>query len=170
MQRVLFLADVSNLYFTVQLRHKAAIDYERYLRIGLDYVSYRDSTQPTCNLAKAIAYGANGNTEQSASFQSTLRRFGWATKYKQPNEWKDPETGKITRKADWDVGIAVDAVRLMTQYDKLVLGSADGDFTPLVEYLQESDREVFIYACGISTDLKNSGASWCEVGKEVFRE
>ena len=39
------------------------------------------------------------------------------------------------KKADWDVGIAVDAIKLADKVDAVVLASGDGDFAPLLEYL-----------------------------------
>lgn len=40
------------------------------------------------------------------------------------------------KKADWDVGIAVDAIRMASMFDVIVIVSGDGDFVPLVKYLQ----------------------------------
>lgn len=40
------------------------------------------------------------------------------------------------KKADWDVGLAVDAMRLSKDLDVIILATGDGDFIPLVEYLR----------------------------------
>jgi len=40
------------------------------------------------------------------------------------------------KKGDWDVGIAIDAIKLSRQLDVVALATGDGDFIPLVEYLQ----------------------------------
>ena len=42
------------------------------------------------------------------------------------------------KKGDWDVGIAMDAVRLSQGLDAIVLVSGDGDYLPLVEYIQNT--------------------------------
>src|SRR5690606_6152250 len=42
------------------------------------------------------------------------------------------------KKGDWDVGIAMDAVRLGHKVDSIILVSGDGDFKPVVNYLQQS--------------------------------
>jgi uncharacterized LabA/DUF88 family protein len=42
------------------------------------------------------------------------------------------------KKGDWDVGIAVDAIKLADKVDAIVLVTGDGDFVPLVRYLQEN--------------------------------
>ena len=41
-----------------------------------------------------------------------------------------------SKKADWDVGLAVDAIKLAPKLDTIIIASGDGDFVPLVEYLQ----------------------------------
>ena len=41
-----------------------------------------------------------------------------------------------SKKADWDVGMAVDAIRTAQGLDVIVLVTGDGDFIPLVDYLR----------------------------------
>ena len=55
------------------------------------------------------------------------------------------------KKADWDVGIAVDAIRTAELVDTIVLASGDGDFIPLVEFLKNQGRRVEVLAFGRST-------------------
>ena len=41
------------------------------------------------------------------------------------------------KKADWDVGIVIDAIRTASSgIDVIILASGDGDFVPLVEFLK----------------------------------
>ncbi|MEZ4103089.1 MAG: NYN domain-containing protein [Candidatus Paceibacterota bacterium] len=40
------------------------------------------------------------------------------------------------KKGDWDVGLAVDAITLAPKIDAAIIISGDGDFVPLVNYLQ----------------------------------
>ena len=40
------------------------------------------------------------------------------------------------KKADWDVGMAVDAIRMSEFLDVIILVTGDGDFIPLVDYLK----------------------------------
>ena len=41
-----------------------------------------------------------------------------------------------TKKGDWDVGMAVDAIRQAPFLDVIILVTGDGDFLPLVDYLK----------------------------------
>ncbi len=59
------------------------------------------------------------------------------------------------KKADWDVGMAVDAIRMSTFLDTIILVTGDGDFIPLIEYLQYgAGRNVEVAAFGRSTSSK----------------
>ncbi len=51
-------------------------------------------------------------------------------------------------KADWDVGIAVDAIRLAPKLDALILVSGDGDFYSISRILKNagnSSRSGFLW-------------------------
>jgi uncharacterized protein (TIGR00288 family) len=50
------------------------------------------------------------------------------------------------KKADWDVGITIDAIRISPTVDTIVLVSGDGDFIQLVEYLKNQGKRVEIIA------------------------
>jgi len=59
------------------------------------------------------------------------------------------------KKGDWDVGIAVDAIRLGDFFiDVLILATGDGDFVPLVDYLKGRGRQMEVIAFGRSTSAK----------------
>jgi len=58
------------------------------------------------------------------------------------------------KKADWDVGITIDAIRLASLVDVIVLVSGDGDFIPLVEYLKNQGRQVEVIAFGKSASSR----------------
>ena len=59
------------------------------------------------------------------------------------------------KKADWDVGLAVDTIKLAPKLDAVIIVSGDGDFIPLVQYLQENmGVQVEIISFGKSTSSK----------------
>ena len=59
------------------------------------------------------------------------------------------------KKADWDVGLAVDAIRLAPSLDAVVIVSGDGDYLPLIEYLQKSSgKHVEVAAFGETSSSK----------------
>jgi uncharacterized protein (TIGR00288 family) len=59
------------------------------------------------------------------------------------------------KKGDWDVGIAVDAMKMAPKLDAVVLVAGDGDFIPLVEYLQSTyGTQVEVVSFGKSSSMK----------------
>ena len=58
------------------------------------------------------------------------------------------------KKADWDVGLAVDAIKLAPKLDAVILVTGDGDFVPLVEYLQNVGCQVEVMSFGKATSAK----------------
>jgi len=73
------------------------------------------------------------------------------------------------KKADWDVGMAIDAVRTAEIVDTIVIGSGDGDFIPLVEYLKNQGRRVEVIAFGRSSSgkLKEACDEFIDLGEEA---
>ena len=58
------------------------------------------------------------------------------------------------QKGDWDVGIAMDIIKQMNKLDVVVLCSGDGDFVPLLEYLQMTGQLTETIAFGRSCSSK----------------
>jgi uncharacterized LabA/DUF88 family protein len=58
------------------------------------------------------------------------------------------------KKADWDVGMAVDAIRLAPSVDSIILATGDGDFVPLIEYLKSLGKIVEVISFGHNTSAK----------------
>ena len=71
------------------------------------------------------------------------------------------------KKANWDVGIAVDAIKIAPSVDTILLFSGDGDFVPLVNYLKEQGKRVEVIGFGKSTSskLKESAHSFFDIEK-----
>ncbi len=46
------------------------------------------------------------------------------------------------KKGDWDVGIAMDIIKLSGKLDVVILVAGDGDYVPLVEYLKNNGCQV----------------------------
>jgi uncharacterized LabA/DUF88 family protein len=132
--------DVSNLYYCIGKRFKnRKLDY----RIYLDFI--RDFGEVTV----AKAYGAQIKN-QANSFLHCLKRIGFEPEYEVPKQFAG-EDGTIKKKANYDVKITVDMIQ--ASHDIYILGSADGDFAPLVTYLRGRGAKVIVCACKISGDL-----------------
>lgn len=84
-----------------------------------------------------------GRDINRAEFYEKLQTFGFILKLKPVKHIKTGE-GTITKKANCDVDLAFDSMRLQNNFRRYVLLSGDGDFEILVKYFIEKEKEVII--------------------------
>jgi uncharacterized protein (TIGR00288 family) len=138
-QRVGVLIDVQNLYYSARNLYNARVNFKEILKTA---VSNR-------NLIRAFAYVVSTKTGEEKPFFEALVNLGIETRAKELQEFYGGQ-----KKADWDVGIVIDAIRISPSVDALVLVSGDGDFIPLAQYLKNQGKRVEIIAFGKSTSGK----------------
>ncbi len=73
--------------------------------------------------------------KKSATYQQTVRDFGWKVIVKHVRRYTDEE-GNITTKANADLDLAVDAMLQAEKLDRVLLATGDGDFLQVVTALQ----------------------------------
>jgi len=122
-QRVGLLVDIQNIYYSAKALYGKKVNFQKVLEEG---VSGR-------KLIRAIAYGIKTIEGQEEKFFEALSKQGFEVKTKDLQIFP----GGV-KKGDWDVGIAVDAIKLSKNLDALILVSGDGDFIPLIEYIQNT--------------------------------
>jgi uncharacterized LabA/DUF88 family protein len=147
-QRVGIFVDVQNLYHSAKNLHRARVNYKELLKnlVGdrqliraMAYVVKSEGIVPEGahqNPVKADARGtgvAKGEHTLSSegAFFEALQSAGLELRLKDLQVWADG-----AKKADWDVGMAVDAIRMASFLDVVILVTGDGDFIPLVDYLK----------------------------------
>jgi uncharacterized LabA/DUF88 family protein len=132
-QRVGIFVDVQNLYHSAKHLYGSRVNYRELIK------HLTDGRQ----LIRALAYVVKTEaTAGEASFFEALKQAGLELRVKDIQIYQNG-----VKKADWDVGMAVDAVRLGSSLDAVVLVTGDGDFIPLVEYLRGGlGREVTVAA------------------------
>ena len=159
-KRIGVFVDISNLYYCVR---------NGFHGRHLDYKKYYDFIKPMGEVQVAIAYGAQMEQEAS-SFIHCLREIGYTPKYKVPKSYGNDQ--KLKRKADWDVGIAVDMINMVLagRIDMVVLGCADGDLAPAVEWVMSRSVDVIILGSGISRDLKDAATKWIEIPESLLED
>ena len=135
-QRVAVLADAQNLYHSAHSLHSRNVDYRELLRTA---VSDR-------RLTRAIAYVIRAESEDEETFFEALTDIGFEPKIKDIQRFADGST-----KADWDVGISLDAITLASHVDVVVLCTGDGDFTRLCWHLRHEGVRVEVAAFEEST-------------------
>lgn len=123
-QRVGVLVDVSNMYHSAKNLYNRRVNF---LQILTQAVAER-------KLIRATAYVINSdNNEDEMAFFEALSQQGFEVKMKGLQTFAGG-----SKKGDWDVGIAIDAIKLADKLDVIILVSGDGDYLPLVSYLQNN--------------------------------
>ncbi|ERH08016.1 MAG: hypothetical protein J07HN4v3_00381 [Halonotius sp. J07HN4] len=135
-QRVAVLADSQNLYHTAHSDYSRNIDYEGLLT---EAVAGRE-------LTRAIAYVIRADAPNEEEFFDALVEIGFETKIKAIKTFGDG-----SKKADWDVGMSLDAVTLADHVDTVVICTGDGDFSRLCSHLRHEGVRVEVMAFGSST-------------------
>lgn len=120
-QRIAVLIDTQNLYYSARNLYNAKVNFKNIVE---DAVAGRQ-------LTRAIAYVVKTKTGEEKPFFEALEKVGIETKEKELQIFFGG-----AKKADWDVGLAIDAVILGDKVDSIVLVSGDGDFVPLIQYLK----------------------------------
>lgn len=138
-QRVAVLVDAQNMYHSAKHLHSARLNFGKAIESAVD-------GRP---LVRAIAYVAKSKTGEETAFFEALKEKGIELKIKDVQEFSSG-----AKKADWDVGMAIDAVKLGEKVDVIILLTGDGDFVPLVEYLHGRGVIVEVMAFGESTNAQ----------------
>jgi len=139
-QRVGVFIDTQNLYHSAKNLYRANVNFGAVLK---EVVGERA-------LIRAIAYVIHTEGGEEKGFFEALEKVGIETKTKALQIF-----GSGAKKADWDVGLAIDAIKLAPKLDAVIICSGDGDFVPLVEYLKTNEGcQVEVAAFGKSTSGK----------------
>lgn len=121
--RVGVFVDVQNMYHSAKNLYQARVNFRELLKLAT----------AGRQLSRAIAYVVKSDTEEERGFFGALEKSGYELKIKDLQIFPGG-----MKKADWDVGLAIDIIGLSKLLDVVVIVSGDGDFEPLVEYLRYS--------------------------------
>lgn len=122
-QRVAILVDIQNLYYSAKNLYNARVNYKNLLSLVVQERL----------LVRAIGYVIKADDGKENDFFDALNNAGFEVKEKPLQTFLGG-----AKKGDWDVGIAMDAIRLGHKVDSIILVSGDGDYKPVVNYLQQS--------------------------------
>ena len=155
-QRVGVFIDTQNLYHSAKHLYKARVNFANVLSEAVgDRV-----------LVRAIAYVIKTESGEESAFFDALTKIGIETKVKDLQIFSDG-----AKKADWDVGIAIDAVKLSEKLDTVILATGDGDFVPLIEYLDAHgvQTEVISFGKSSSGKLKEAAHAFTDMCEDPRR-
>ncbi len=140
-QRVGIFIDVQNLYHSAKNLYRGRVNYtelirhllgDRQLIRSIAYVVRSEGVIPDPPKTETTQRGlAVRGLSTEAAFFEALTKAGIQLRVKDLQVY----AGGM-KKADWDVGMAVDAIRMASFLDVVILVTGDGDFLPLVDYLK----------------------------------
>ena len=158
-QRVGIFVDVQNLYHSAKNLYHGRVNYaelikqlvgDRQLIRAMAYVVKSEGVEPQHGAGEGRKektegmkprrnpFGAEESNDREetglsteAAFFEALEKAGLELRMKDLQIY----AGGM-KKADWDVGMAVDAIRMSEFLDVIVLVTGDGDFLPLIDYLK----------------------------------
>jgi len=173
-KEVYAFVDAANLFYGGEKSLHFRIDYGKLLKYlrekllvtkvfyyaGVDVDAYKADEGKEIDLEKLVKYyeGEIKKTDKTedektlmerhlerAKFYRDLDKFGYELRIKPTKVFKGTE-GITTTKANCDVDLTFDMMRYMSQYNEAVVLSGDGDFAPVVEYLQKKHKKIRVLA------------------------
>ena len=150
-QRVGIFIDTQNLYHSAKNLYHARVNFGAIMKEALGNRA----------LIRAVAYVITTEAGDEKNFFEALAKIGIEAKTKDLQIFSGG-----AKKADWDVGLAVDAIKMAPKLDTVIIASGDGDFIPLVEYLQMNEGcqvEVISFGKSSSGKLKEAADDFIDM-------
>lgn len=138
-QRVAILIDTQNLYHSAKNLYRTKVNFGNVVKTALG----------NRKLIRALSYVVNTESGEESAFFEALEKLGIEIKTKDLQIFYGG-----AKKADWDVGLAIDAIKLAHKVDAIVLATGDGDFIPLVEYVKSQGCQVECITFGRSASSR----------------
>jgi uncharacterized protein (TIGR00288 family) len=138
-QRIGVFVDVQNMYYSAKHLYNCKVNFKTILK---DAIADR-------KLIRAIAYVIKADVKDENTFYDALIEMGFEVKSKDLQIFYGG-----AKKGDWDVGIAMDVMRLAPKLDTIVLVSGDGDFSDLLEHAKSLGCRTEVIAFGKTTSHK----------------
>jgi len=154
-QRVGVFVDVANMYHSAKNLYGAKVNFQEVLKTAI----------ADRKLIRAIAYVIKSESEEERSFFGALDNQGFEVKAKDLQIFAGG-----AKKADWDVGIAMDAIKMADKLDSVILVSGDGDYIPLLTYLKENKGcqvEVLAFGKTTSSRLVEASDDFIDLGHDT---
>jgi len=153
-QRVGVFADIQNLFYSAKNLYNARVNFSTVLKEAV-----KDR-----KIIRAIAYVVKTEEFKEKSFFEALEKIGFEIRAKDLQIFLGG-----AKKADWDVGIAMDAIELAPKLDTVIIVSGDGDFVPLVLHLQKAMGcrvEAITFGKSASSKLKEAVDLFTDLDKQ----
>jgi uncharacterized protein (TIGR00288 family) len=135
-QRVGIFVDIQNMYYSARALYNKKVNFKAILEASVG----------NRKIVRALAYGITTEEAHEEDFHEALAKQGFELKNKPLQTFVGGQ-----KKGDWDVGIAIDILRLEPKIDVAILVSGDGDFIPLVSFAKDRGLRIEVVSFREST-------------------
>lgn len=155
-QRVGVFIDTQNLYHSARSMFSSRVNYPAIM----------DAALRGRQLVRAFAYVIKSGQGDESKFFDALKELGIEPRIKDLQIFYGGE-----KKADWDVGISIDIVRMVQKLDVVVLVSGDGDFAEVLKYVKSNGvrAEVIAMTGSVSSILLDETDHFIDLAKDEKR-
>lgn len=156
-QRIGVFVDVGNMYHSAKNLYNARVNFQEVLKSAI----------ADRKLIRALAYVIRSSSVEEETFFDALEKQGFEVKMKDLQIFAGG-----AKKGDWDLGMAVDAIKSADKLDVVIIVTGDGDFIPLVLYLKENKGcvvEVIAFGETTSGKLIENADDYTDLGKDLNR-
>jgi uncharacterized LabA/DUF88 family protein len=152
-QKVAVFIDVQNLYYSGRNLYNAKVNFNAILRKA---VAGR-------KLIRAFAYVIKTEAGDEKYFFDALKEMGIEIRAKDLQIFHGGH-----KKGDWDVGLAMDVVRMTSKIDCVLLVSGDGDYKDLLDYARAVGcrTEAISFGRSSSIHLKQTADLFVDLDKD----
>lgn len=154
-QRIAIFIDAQNLYHSARNLYHAKVNFGAIVK----------QASAGRKLIRAVAYVIRSEAGDEQDFFDALIKLGIETKAKDLQVFSGG-----AKKGDWDVGMAVDAIKMAPRLDAIIIVSGDGDFVPLVEYLQTMTQvEIMAFGQSSSKNLRECADDFIDLSEDASK-
>lgn len=155
-QRVGVFVDVQNMYYSARALYDQRVDFGEILK---EAVGDRQ-------LIRAFAYVIEAGKEEEGKFFTALQDRGYTLRSKELLRFHGGN-----EKGDWDIGMAIDMIKLADKLDAVVLVSGDGDFADVLTYLQSKgvQTDVMAFGSSASSQLREAADTLLDLSENLGR-
>lgn len=153
-QRVGVFVDVQNMYYSARALYDQRVDFGEILKEAIG----------NRQLVRAFAYVIKADKDEEQTFFDALTERGYELRMKDLLNFYGGN-----QKGDWDVGLAMDVVRMAPKLDAVVLVSGDGDFAELLKYVKALGcrAEVMAFGSSASSQLREVADSVLDLSDDT---
>lgn len=143
----LILLDTGNLHYCVT---------KRFPNRRINYKKQAEAWAKTLENYQVFAYGAIAN-DSAYTFRDALRHYGFTVKFK--------ELGQGTKYYNPIVDIVLDVVNHADRVNKIILGSSNQEFLPLINWVKARSIAIGLWACNIKFELQKAVNFYTEIAE-----